>query len=127
MAWIKTRVTDDGDTRYVACYRDPRRPTPLRRHLLLPPRRRTRRPPRGSQSQRRRLARSLPRPGHLRRVRRDRLAALQTRRDLHPRCLPVLPRQALPPHLRTPADGKILSTEIQRWITTATGHGLSAA
>ena len=23
MAWIKTRVTDDGDTRFVACYRDP--------------------------------------------------------------------------------------------------------
>ena len=23
MAWIKTRVTDDGDKRFVACYRDP--------------------------------------------------------------------------------------------------------
>ena len=23
MAWIKTRTTDDGDTRFVACYRDP--------------------------------------------------------------------------------------------------------
>ena len=26
MAWIKTRVTDDGDTRFVACYRDPEAP-----------------------------------------------------------------------------------------------------
>ena len=24
MAWIKTRVTDDGDTRFVACYRAPK-------------------------------------------------------------------------------------------------------
>jgi hypothetical protein len=23
MAWIKVRVTDDGDKRFVACYRDP--------------------------------------------------------------------------------------------------------
>src|SRR5829696_5070298 len=23
MVWIKTRTTDDGDTRFVACYRDP--------------------------------------------------------------------------------------------------------
>jgi hypothetical protein len=23
VAWIKTRVTDDGDKRFVACYRDP--------------------------------------------------------------------------------------------------------
>ena len=39
-------------------------------------------------------------------LRRDRLAALQAGRDLHPRRLPVLPRQALHPHLRTQADGQ---------------------
>ena len=53
--------------------------------------------------------------------------SLQAGRDLHPGGLPVLPRQALHPHLRPRPMGKILPSEIQRWVTTATENGLSAA
>ena len=105
MAWVKERHRRRRQPVRRLLPR-PRRPTTLRRHLLLPPRRRTRRQPRGSQGPRGRLARPLPRRGHLRRLRRDRLAALQARRDLHPGRLPVLPRQALHPVLRPPADGQ---------------------
>ena len=106
MAWIKVRVTDDGDTRFVACYRDPE----------------GRQRSAGTYSSRRAAERAANREeakvrdgawhDHSRGqvtfadLRRDRLAALQTRRDLHPGRLPVLPRQALHPGLRPPADGQ---------------------
>ena len=104
MAWIKTRVTDDGDTRFVACYRDPE--GRQRSAGTYPSRRAAERAAHREEarSPRRRLARPLPRPGHLRRLRRDRLAALQARRDLHPGRLPLLPRQAL--HPRSSADAR---------------------
>ena len=106
MAWIKERITDDGDKRFVACYRDPE--GRQRSAGTYSSRRAAERAANREEAKVRdgRLARPLPRPGHLRRLRRDRLAALQARRDLHPGRLPVLPRQALHPHLRTQADGQ---------------------
>jgi hypothetical protein len=67
MAWIKVRVTDDGDKRFVACYRD--REGRQRSAGTYSSRRAANREkakvPRGP-------ARPLPGRGHLRRVRRDR-------------------------------------------------------
>src|SRR4051794_31851827 len=72
------------------------------------------------------LARPHPRPGQLGRVGADRVAVLQASRGLHPPCLPVLPdKHSLRTFGKRPM-GKILPTEIERWVTTATTGGATA-
>jgi hypothetical protein len=73
----------------------------------------SRRPqPVGSQGAKGRLARPLPRPSHLRRARRDRLAALQVRRDVHPGRLPVFLDK---PHPQPSAAGRSARSCPQRF------------
>jgi hypothetical protein len=59
------------------------------------------------------------------------LAALQAGRDLYPRRVPVLLDKHFIPTLGRRPLGKILPSEIQRWVTIASatedGNGLSAA
>ena len=127
MAWIKTRVTDDGDTRFVACYRDPE----------------GRQRSAGTYSSRRAAERAAHREeakvrdgawhDHSRgqvtfaeyvetvwlpskHVETSTLAAYRSYLDKH--FIPTFGRRPM---------GKILPTEIQRWVTTATQNGLSAA
>src|SRR3954466_11677522 len=127
MAWIKTRVTDDGDTRFVACYRDPE----------------GRQRSAGTYSSRRAAERAAHREeakvreggwhDHSRgqvtfaeyvetvwlpskHVETSTLAAYRSYLDKH--FIPTFGRRPM---------GKILPTEIQRWVTTAIEHGLSAA
>ncbi len=127
MAWIKERVTDDGDRRFVACYRDPE----------------GRQRSAGTFSSRRAAERAANREeakvrdgawhDHSRgevtfaeyvetvwlpskHVEVSTLAAYRSYLDKH--FIPVFGRRPM---------GKILPTEIQRWVTTATEHGLSPA
>ncbi len=127
MAWIKTRTTDDGDTRFVACYRDPE----------------GRQRSAGTYSSRRAAERAAHREeakvregawhDHSRgqvtfaeyvetvwlpskQVETSTLAAYRSYLDKH--FIPTFGRRPM---------GKILPTEIQRWVTTATENGLSAA
>jgi integrase len=127
MAWIKTRVTDDGDKRFVACYRDPE----------------GRQRSAGTYSSRRAAERAANREeakvregswhDHSRgqvtfaeyvetvwlpskQVETSTLAAYRSFLDKH--FIPTFGRRPM---------GKILPSEIQRWVTTATEHGLSAA
>ena len=127
MAWIKTRITDDGDTRFVACYRDPE----------------GRQRSAGTYSSRRAAERAAHREeakvrdgawhDHSRgqvtfaeyvetvwlpskQVETSTLAAYRSYLDKH--FIPVFGRRPM---------GKILPSEIQRWVTTATANGLSAA
>jgi len=105
----------------------PRRPATLRRHLPLPPRRPPHRQPGRGQGPRSHLARPLPRTHHLHRLRHhgglpsqnvqtSTLAAYRSYLDKH--FLPTLGKLAM---------GKILPSQIQRWVTDATETGLSAA
>jgi integrase len=131
MAWIKTRTTDDGDTRFVACYRDPE----------------GRQRSAGTYSTRRAAERAANREearvrdgawhDHSRgqvtfveyvetvwlpskQVETSTLAAYRSYLDKH--FIPTFGRRPM---------GKILPSEIQRWVTTASatedGNGLSAA
>ncbi len=127
MAWIKTRITDDGDTRFVACYRDPE----------------GRQRSAGTYSSRRAAERAAHREearvrdgawhDHSRgqvtfaeyvetvwlpskQVETSTLAAYRSYLDKH--FIPTFGRRPM---------GKILPSEIQRWVTTATEAGLSAA
>ena len=117
MAWIKTRITDDGDTRYVACYRDPE----------------GRQRSAGTYSSRRAAERAAHREeakvrdgawhDHSRGqvtfaeyVETSTLAAYRSYLDKH--FIPTFGRRPM---------GKILPSEVQRWVTTATDNGLSAA
>jgi integrase len=105
----------------------PRGPAALRRHLLLPAGRRAGRQPGGGQSEGRGLARPLPRPGHLRRVRPDRVAASkQVETSTLAAYRSYLDKHFIPVFGSRPM-GKILPSEVQRWVTTATENGLSAA
>src|SRR5215212_3452119 len=131
MVWIKERVTDDGDKRFVACYRDPE----------------GRQRSAGTYASRRAAVRAANREearvrdgawhDHARgevtfatyvetvwlpskHVETSTLAAYRSYLDKH--FIPTFGRRPM---------GKILPTEIQRWVTTATdpatGNGLSAA
>ena len=120
MAWIKTRVTDDGDNRFVACYRDPE----------------GRQRSAGTYSSRRAAERAANREeakvrdgawhDHSRgqvtfaeyvetvwlpskQVETSTLAAYRSYLDKH--FIPTFGRRPM---------GKILPSEIQRWVTTAT-------
>ena len=124
MAWIKTRVTDDGDKRFVACYRDPE----------------GRQRSAGTYSSRRAAERAANREeakvrdgawhDHSRgqvtfaeyvetvwlpskQVETSTLAAYRSYLDKH--FIPTFGRRPM---------GKILPSEIQRWVTTATENGL---
>ena len=126
MAWIKTRTTDDGETRFVACYRDPE----------------GRQRSAGTYSSRRAAERAAHREeakvrdgawhDHSRgqvtfaeyvetvwlpskHVETSTLAAYRSYLDKH--FIPTFGRRPM---------GKILPSEIQRWVTTATTDGLSA-
>jgi integrase len=125
MVWIKERVTDDGDKRFVACYRDPE----------------GRQRSAGTYSSRRAAVRAANREeakvrdgawhDHSRgqvtfaeyvetvwlpakHVEASTLAAYRSYLDKH--FLPLFGRRPM---------GKILPSEIQRWVTTATENGLS--
>jgi integrase len=127
MAWIKTRVTDDGTKRFVACYRDPE----------------GRQRSAGTYSSRRAAERAGNREeakvrdgawhDHSRgqvtfaeyvetvwlpskHVETSTLAAYRSYLDKH--FIPTFGKRPM---------GKILPSEIQRWVTTATENGLSAA
>src|SRR3954447_24308441 len=127
MAWIKTRVTDDGNNRCVACSRDPE----------------GRQRPAGPYSSRRAAERAANREDakvregawhdHSRgvvtfteyvetvwlpskHVETSTLAAYRSYLDKH--FIPTFGRRPM---------GKILPSEVQRWVTTATEHGLSPA
>ena len=127
MAWIKVRVTDDGDKRFVACYRDPE----------------GRQRSAGTYSSRRAAERAGNREeakvregawhDHSRgvvtfaeyvetvwlpskQVETSTLAAYRSYLDKH--FIPTFGRRPM---------GKILPSEMQRWVTTATENGLSAA
>ena len=120
MAWIKTRITDDGDKRFVACYRDPE----------------GRQRSAGTYSSRRAAERAANREeakvsegawhDHSRgqvtfadyvetvwlpskQVETSTLAAYRSYLDKH--FIPTFGRRPM---------GKILPSEIQRWVTTAT-------
>jgi len=127
MAWVKVRVTDEGDKRFVACYRDPE----------------GRQRSAGTYSSRRAAERAANREeakvregswhDHSRgqvtfaeyvetvwlpskHVETSTLAAYRSYLDKH--FIPTFGRRPM---------GKILPSEIQRWVTTATEDGLSAA
>src|SRR3954451_20336041 len=127
MAWIKSRTTDDGDTRFVACYRDPE----------------GRQRSAGTYASKRAAERAAHREeakvrdgawhDHSRgrvtfaeyvqtvwlpskQVETSPLAAYRSYLDKH--FIPTFGRRPM---------GKILPSEIQRWVTTATENGLSAA
>jgi len=127
MAWVKVRITDAGDKRFVACYRDPE----------------GRQRSAGTYSSHRAAERAGNREeakvgqgtwhDHSRgqvtfaeyvttvwlpskHVETTTLAAYRSYLDKH--FLPVFGRRPM---------GKILPSEVQRWVTTATENGLSAA
>src|SRR4051812_7992796 len=127
MAWIKTRVTDDGDTRYVACYRDPE----------------GRQRSAGTFSSRRAAERAANREeakvrdgawhDHSRGqvtfaeyVETVWLPSKQVETSTLAACRSYLDKHFIPTFGRRPM-GKILPSEIQRWVTTALEAGLSAA
>ena len=127
MAWVKERITDDGDKRFVACYRDAE----------------GRQRSADTYSSRRAAERAANREeakvrdgtwhDHSRgqvtfaeyvetvwlpskQVETSTLAAYRSYLDKH--FIPTFGRRPM---------GKILPSEIQRWVTTATENGLSAA
>jgi hypothetical protein len=127
MAWVKVRITDAGDKRFIACYRDPE----------------GRQRSAGTYSSRRAAERAGDREeanvgqgtwhDHSRgqvtfaeyvetvwlpskQVETTTLAAYRSYLDKH--FIPVFGRRPM---------GKILPSEVQRWVTTATENGLSAA
>src|SRR3954447_25646563 len=127
MAWIKTRVTDDGNNRCVACSRDPE----------------GRQRPAGPYSSRRAAERAANREDA--KVREgawhDHSRGVVTfAEDVETVWLPskhietstlaayrsYLDKHFIPSFGRRPM-GKILPSEVQRWVTTATENGLSPA
>jgi integrase len=127
MAWVKVRITDAGEKRFIACYRDPE----------------GRQRSAGTYSSRRAAERAGDREeanvgqgtwhDHSRgqvtfaeyvetvwlpskHVETTTLAAYRSYLDKH--FIPVFGRRPM---------GKILPSEVQRWVTTATENGLSAA
>jgi len=127
MAWVKVRITNAGDKRFIACYRDPE----------------GRQRSAGTYSSRRAAERAGNREeanvgqgtwhDHSRgqvtfaeyvetvwlpskQVETTTLAAYRSYLDKH--FIPVFGRRPM---------GKILPSQVQRWVTTATENGLSAA
>src|SRR5262245_58761094 len=131
MAWVKTRTTDHGDKRFVACYRDPEGRQrsagtyPNHRAALRAANREEAKVREGAWHDHSRgqvtftdYVETVWLPS--KQVEASTLAAYRSYLDKH--FIPVFGRRPM---------GKILPTEIQRWVTTATnpptGNGLSAA
>src|SRR5687767_4502398 len=135
MAWIKTRVTDDGDKRFVGCYRDP--DGRQRSAGTFSSRRAAERAAHREEAKVREGAWHDHSRGQVtfadyvetvwlpsKQVETSTLAAYRSYLDKH--FIPTFGRRPM---------GKILPSEIQRWVTTATdattgpatGKGLSAA
>ena len=127
MAWIKQRVTDDGDKRFVACYRDPEGRTrsagtySSRRAAERAGNREEAKVREGSWHDHSRgqvtfadYVQTVWLPS--KHVETSTLAAYRSYLDKH--FIPVFGRRPM---------GKILPSEVQRWVTTATTNGLSAA
>ena len=127
MAWIKVRVTDDGDKRFVACYRDPE--GRQRSAGTFSSRRAAERAANREEAKVREGAWHDHSRGQVtfaeyvetvwlpsKQVETSTLAAYRSYLDKH--FIPVFGRRPM---------GKILPSEVQRWVTTATENGLSAA
>src|SRR5664279_5275103 len=127
MGWVMVRDTDDGDTRFVACYRDPEgRPRSAGTYA-------SRRAAERAGNREEAKVRGGAWHDHSRgqvtftdyvqtiwlpskQVETSTLAAYRSYLDKH--FIPVFGRRPM---------GKILPSEIQRWVTSATENGLSAA
>ena len=127
MAWIKVRVTDDGDKRFVACYRDPEGRT--RSAGTYTSRRAAERAAHREEAKVREGAWHDHSRGQVsfaeyvetvwlpsKQVEASTLAAYRSYLDKH--FIPAFGKRPI---------GKILPSEVQRWVTDATGNGLSAA
>ena len=127
MAWIKTRVTDDSDKRFVGCYRDPEGRT--RSAGTYSSKRAAERAAHREEAKVRERAWHDHSRGQVtfadyvetvwlpsKQVETSTLAAYRSYLDKH--FIPVVGRRPM---------GNILPSEIQRWVTTATDNGLSAA
>ncbi len=127
MSWIKERVSDDGDKRFVGCYRDPE--GRQRSAGTFSSRRAAERAANREEAKVREGAWHDHSRGQVtfaayvqtvwlpsKQVETSTLAAYRSYLDKH--FIPVFGRRAI---------GKILPSEIQRWVTTATNNGLSAA
>jgi integrase len=127
MAWIKERVSDDGDKRFVACYRDPE--GRQRSAGTYSSRRAAERAGNREEAKVREGAWHDHSRGEItfaeyvetvwlpsKQVETSTLAAYRSYLDKH--FIPTFGRRAM---------GKILPSEVQRWVTTATENGLSAA
>src|SRR4051812_44782082 len=123
MAWIKTRVTDDGDTRFVACYRDPE--GRQRSAGTFASKRAAERAAHREEAKVRDGAWHDHSRGRVtfaeyvetvwlpsKQVETSTLAAYRSYLDKH--FIPTFGRRPM---------GKILPSEIQRWVTTATADG----
>jgi integrase len=127
MAWVKQRVTDDGDKRFVACYRDPEGRQrsagtySSRRAAERAGNREEAKVREGSWHDHSRGQVTFAEYVHTvwlpsKQVETSTLAAYRSYLDKH--FIPVFGRRPI---------GKILPSEVQRWVSTATGNGLSAA
>jgi len=127
MAWVKTRTTDDGDKRFVACYRDPEGRQrsagtyPSHRAALRAANREEAKVREGAWHDHSRgqvtfadYVATVWLPS--KHVETTTLAAYRSYLDKH--FIPVFGRRPM---------GKVLPSEVQRWVTTATENGLSAA
>ncbi|GAB3662824.1 site-specific integrase [Nocardioides korecus] len=127
MAWIKVRTTDDGDKRFVACYRDPE--GRQRSAGTYTSRRAAERAAHREEAKVREGAWHDHSRGQVtfaeyvetvwlpsKQVETSTLAAYRSYLDKH--FFPVFGRRPM---------GKILPSEVQRWVTTASEGGLSAA
>src|SRR6478736_801764 len=125
MAWIKTRVTDDGDKRFVGCYRDPEGRT--RSAGTYSSKRAAERAANREEAKVREGAWHDHSRGQVtfteyvetvwlpsKQVETSTLAAYRSYLDKH--FIPVFGRRPM---------GNILPSEVQRWVTTATADGLS--
>ena len=127
MGWVKQRVTDDGTKRFVACYRDPE--GRQRSAGTYASRRAAERAANGEEAKVREGSWHDHSQGQVtfteyvetvwlpsKHVETSTLAAYRSYLDKH--FIPVFGRRPM---------GKILPTEVQRWVTTAAENGLSAA
>jgi len=127
MAWVKTRTTDDGTKRFVACYRDPE--GRQRSAGTYPSHRAALRAANREEGKVREGAWHDHSRGHVtfadyvttvwlpsKHVETTTLAAYRSYLDKH--FLPTFGKVAM---------GKVLPSQVQRWVTDATEVGLSAA
>lgn len=127
MAWVKERITDDGDKRFAACYRDPE--GRQRSAGTFSSRRAAERAANREEAKVREGAWHDHSRGQVRfaeyvetvwlpskQVETSTLAAYRSYLDKH--FIPTFGKRPM---------GKILPSEVQRWVSTAIENGLSAA